>query len=202
MTPFSFTYDHDADDFFHAIGLADDKMYHLVDKTVLYELVAPLALEALFDVPLPEGAKSMSGVFQRSLARIDQTNSELYMTFLVGFKESYRRCKKRLDKTNELKEKFGHESSPSIEMFKIKADSMEDAMEQLKTVMEVENTVKAIAFLKASKCDYQKFIDFTVYEKKWSDLLPDEEEEEEQPDPKYKAVDDLLKDIMSKEDED
>ena len=201
MNTFPFKFEHDSDDFFEAIGLPGEKTYELIDKTIMYELLAPAMIDQLFNTNEAQGKMTQSSVFERSLARLNES-PELYTIFLIAFRDCYKRIKKRITKTSDFRHKMEASNGNISELFKIKANSIEDAVEKMKMVLQLENTIKAIEFLKDSKCDYDKFIDYTVNGKSWHDLIPDDgTKSDEKDDEKYKDIDDLLQNIMSKDDE-
>lgn len=204
---YPFDFQHDEDDFFHAIGLTNDDMYNTVCSTIMYELIAPAAIEHFLGVDAKRDDMTMSAVFQRGFNRLDGS-PEMYHAYLIAFRDTYRKTKKRLSKASNFARKHDAEGR---NVFKLQAKSIEEVMNHVKSIIEIEKTMKAIEFLKASNFDYDKFIDFTVHGKSWDELLPNvpfpgssmmsQDEEDEDPE-KYKDVDSLLRDIMSKEDED
>ncbi len=203
-------FDHDDDSFVESIGMTEEQ-YELARYTIVYEIVSPIVLENELDIEV-EHAGTKSAILERSLARFKADAEMTFMTVLM-FDTVHRDIKEQMQFINKMgetirKKSKGGDLDDAISVMKIKGNSLEDAMEQIKMVIQAEKIMSVMSFLKDSKCDYDKFIDYTVNDKSRSEVLGIVDEDEKPKKSKKRKIDtsdidDLIRRaFMNKDDDD
>ena len=194
-------FDHDKDSFIESLGL-DQEDCNLARQTVLFEMLSVMVLQGQLDVEIPH-AMTKSAVLERSLIRL-KDNVNAHFLALVLFELVYRDTKDEIELVDKLVS-GSKDGEDGIEVMKIKAHSLEDALKHIKKVMSSEKLVQMMSFLKDSKCDYQKFIDFTVHEKSRSELLGKSSKTEKKEKKKkidFGDIDDIIRQAFLNKDDD
>jgi len=161
----NFDFNHDADDFFDAIGI-DPRYYEIANYTIVYYIMAPIVSAALMDMD-PE-SKTKSKILEQSLIRIRENKITAQETaLLLCFERTYRKTMDRLKLYNDvLKENFNTDAftSGNVSMGSVAGENISDVIHNLAKLMEVRPINQMIQVLKETSCSYEKFIRFTVDE--------------------------------------
>jgi hypothetical protein len=203
-------FDHEDDSFVDSIGMTETQ-YELARYTVVYEITSPIVLENELDIEVDHGG-TKSAILQRSLSHFKNDPEMTFMIILV-FDTVHRDIKEQMQFLNKIGKEIRKKSKDgdlddAISVMKIKGNSLEDAMEQIKMVIQAEKIMSVMSFLKDSKCDYDKFIDYTVNDKSRSEVLGIVDEDEKPKKSKKRKIDtsdidDLIRRaFMNKDDDD
>lgn len=200
-------YDHDEDSFVDSIGMTQAQ-YELARYSIVYEIISPIVLENELDVEVEHGG-TKSGILERSLSRFKDDAEMTFMTVLL-FDTVHREMKEQMQFLNKMGEKIRKSSKDgddAISIMRVKGDSLEDAMNQIKLVIQAEKIMSIMSILKDTKCDYDKFIDYTVNDKSRSEIMGlDDEDEKPKKSKKRKIdtsdIDDLIRKAFMNKDDD
>lgn len=209
------TFDHSADNFLNCIGI-EDSNFEYIEAVTIYEMIAPAVLEEQLDIIIPASDKK-SGVFERVLTRVTG-DADLMYAFLITFDGIFRDVKSRIKFLSDIRNQDQDEDDDkNVTLMRLKAESMEDVIQHMRDIVQAERIVNLRSFMEESKCDFDLYIDYTVNDKSWEELLPNSEkalkkakkkksspgtktEKKQQLD--MSGIDDLIRKVFSKKDED
>ena len=181
-------FDHDADNMTTAIGMTETQ-FNLCRYTIIFELIN-IGMSTNNINSLDQLMISKSGVLEKTLEHFKDDNSLSILSLLL-FETIYSDTRKKLENIEDIKVKDGDLGKSLI---KLKAESIDEAMKQIKLMFESEYMLSILSILKDTNYNYDKFIDYTVYEKSRSEVLGIDKEDEESIDEEHiKDVDDLIR---------
>lgn len=204
-------FDHDEDSFVESFGM-NQTQYETARYTIVYEITSVIVLENELDIEVNHGS-TKSSVLERSLFHFKDDSEMTFMTVLL-FDTVYRDIRQQMDfmnkMTDDVKNKRKADDPDSvISVMRVKGNSIEDAMNQIKLVLQAEKMMALLSFLKDSQCDYPKFIDYTVHEKSRSEILGEDDDDEDETPKKRKKrkvdtsdIDDLIRKAFMNKDDD
>lgn len=159
------TFNHDADDFFTAIGI-DEHHYDIAHFTTIYHILSPMITSALLDVKAEVMTKSK--VLEYTINHIRQNNiSDQETALLLCFERTYRKTMERLKVYRDvIKDNFDTDAfnSGGLSMGVIRGEDLGDAIRNITKLLEARPIAQMVEVLKETSCNYEKFIRFTVDE--------------------------------------
>jgi hypothetical protein len=200
-------FNHEEENFMTSMGL-EEKHYDLAKYTILFEMMSVVILQEELDINIPNGT-TKSSVLEKCINRFEEDPRMLFMSVLM-FESIYTEVKDQLTFLHDLTkkaDKTSKDGDKSIEIFKLKADSLEDAVLHIRKLMGSQGIAEAMSFLKDCKCDYDKFIDYTVNDKSRSEVLGEEEDSTKRKSRKKKKenfddIDEMIRKAFMNKDED
>lgn len=161
-----FNFNHDASDFVEALGFKKED-HEYARMVIQYEILAPMIAtggDSDEGIELNGNAVgSRSLLFERCLKRLGKADNHI-VPFLMVFNIQYNKVKDSLD--NLVQYQKDHENGRNMEHLlesgSIQGESIGDALNKLKTMLTIRPIIESIHFLQQSKCDFNKFIAFTV----------------------------------------
>lgn len=160
-----FHFNHEADDFFEAIGI-DERYYDIANYTTIYCILAPIVTAALLD--MDSESRTKSKVLEETLNRIRLNNIPIQETaLLLCFDRTYKQTMERIKLYNDvLKDNVdtGAFKGGNVSMGSVTGSNLSEAMQSLAKLMEARPIAQMVEVLKETNCSYEKFIHFTVDE--------------------------------------
>lgn len=158
-------FDHSADDFFTAVGIAEHH-YDIAHYTTIYHMLSPMVTSALLDVESEPLTKSK--ILENTLLHIRKNNiADQETALLLAFERTYIKTMERLKVYRDvLKDKFDSPEfvSGSIAMGAVRGEDLGDAIRNITKMIEARPIAQMVEVLKETSCNYDKFIQFTVDE--------------------------------------
>lgn len=193
-----FHFNHDAEDFFEAIGI-DERYYDIANYTTIYCILAPIVSAALMD--MDSESRTKSKVLEQSLTRVRENKIPAQETaLLLCFDRTYKQTMDRIKMYNDiLKDDVNINAfkGGNVSMGSVTGDNLGEAIQSLAKLMEARPIAQMVEVLKETSCSYEKFIHFTVDEIDMrivtGQMTPEEVEREEQ-----EQADDIEKNIPNR----
>jgi hypothetical protein len=158
------TFNHDADDFFEAIGI-DERHYEVAHYTTIYYILAPVVTTALLGMNIQSSSKSK--ILEDALLHVRSNNILAQETaLLLCFERTYKKTMERIKLYNDLLKDDANGFTNGNMSFQVdsEGDVLGEAIRSLSKLLDARPIAQMIEVLKETSCSYEKFIAFTVDE--------------------------------------
>jgi hypothetical protein len=194
-----FNFKHDEEDIVDALGL-QQRDYRVAKMTIKYEFLAPLVLAADDETIMKvttESVLTRSQILEKTLKRLEGNISQQMLAIFL-YNDTYNSTKSSIKTFVEKFKDFSEMNSDEMG-HQVNAENISDALKQIEILMAIKPLMASVEFLNKSKCNYSKFIAFTVDDVSFKDALAGKttptkgETEESSDDNKYSEIDEIIK---------